>query len=92
VVTGRYFSLGPQAGDLADAYLKHYYGAEYFGPARADTFTSADQIQAGVSLLSEAGCTDVIFYPCSGDICQIERLAQVPGITSRRHGTNSTAS
>jgi hypothetical protein len=74
VITARYFSLGPHA--VAVAYLEHYYGPDYFTPARNDTLTSAEDVRAELARLAGAGCTDVVLYPCSGDLDQIERLSQ----------------
>ena len=76
VITARYFSLGPQADAVADAYLEHYYGPEYFAPARSDTLTSAAGVRSELARLAGAGCTDVVLYPCSGDLDQVERLSQ----------------
>jgi alkanesulfonate monooxygenase SsuD/methylene tetrahydromethanopterin reductase-like flavin-dependent oxidoreductase (luciferase family) len=76
VITARYFSLGPQADRVADEYLAHYYGREYFTPARSDTLTSAEGVRAELARLAGAGCTDVVLYPCSGDLDQVERLSQ----------------
>jgi alkanesulfonate monooxygenase SsuD/methylene tetrahydromethanopterin reductase-like flavin-dependent oxidoreductase (luciferase family) len=76
VITARYFSLGPEADTVADAYLEHYYGPDYFMPARNDTLTSAEGVHAELARLAGAGCTDVVLYPCSGELDQIERLSQ----------------
>jgi len=81
VITARYFSLGPQADAVADAYLEHYYGPDYFAPARSDTLTSAGGVRAELARLAGAGCTDVILYPCSGHPDQIERLSRAVGNT-----------
>jgi alkanesulfonate monooxygenase SsuD/methylene tetrahydromethanopterin reductase-like flavin-dependent oxidoreductase (luciferase family) len=76
IVTGRYFSLGPGADDSADDYIRHYYGSEFFGPARADTATDTDKIHAQLRQLSEAGCTEVVLFPCSGGLEQVSLLAE----------------
>ena len=92
VITGRYFSLGAGAEGVADAYIRHYYGPDYFPMARADTLTSAGQILAELAQLSEVGCAEVVFYPCSGGLDQVELLGEVltgwlpqpvPSITSQ---------
>ncbi len=44
---------------------------------RADTLTSAGQILAELAQLSQAGCTEVVFYPCSGGLDQVELLGQI---------------
>jgi alkanesulfonate monooxygenase SsuD/methylene tetrahydromethanopterin reductase-like flavin-dependent oxidoreductase (luciferase family) len=76
ILTGRYFSLGPEAGETADEYIRHYYGADFFDAARADVLTNAEQIQAALRELSEAGCDDLLLFPCSGDLEQIALLAE----------------
>jgi alkanesulfonate monooxygenase SsuD/methylene tetrahydromethanopterin reductase-like flavin-dependent oxidoreductase (luciferase family) len=76
IVTGRYFSLGPDADAIADEYLRHYYGDAYFPMARADTITTADQLHATLSTLEEAGATDVVLYPAAAGLEQIDLLSQ----------------
>jgi alkanesulfonate monooxygenase SsuD/methylene tetrahydromethanopterin reductase-like flavin-dependent oxidoreductase (luciferase family) len=76
VATGRYFSLGPGAERVADEYVLHYYGRDYFDAARADTLTDPEQIQRELGRLSEAGCTDLLLFPCAGDLRQVGLLAQ----------------
>jgi alkanesulfonate monooxygenase SsuD/methylene tetrahydromethanopterin reductase-like flavin-dependent oxidoreductase (luciferase family) len=76
IVTGRYFSLGPDADAVADEYILHYYGPDFFGAARADTLTSADQLHDELERLWEAGCDEVVLFPCSGGLEQVDVLAQ----------------
>jgi hypothetical protein len=38
--------------------------------------TSAEGVRAELARLAGAACTDVVLYPCSGDLDQIERLSQ----------------
>jgi alkanesulfonate monooxygenase SsuD/methylene tetrahydromethanopterin reductase-like flavin-dependent oxidoreductase (luciferase family) len=76
IVTGRYFCLGVEADETADEYIRHYYGADFFDVARADTLTDAEQIREELRRLSQAGCDDVLLYPCSGDLEQIDFLAR----------------
>jgi hypothetical protein len=33
-------------------------------------------VRAELARLAGAGCTDVVLYPCSGDLDQVERLSQ----------------
>jgi alkanesulfonate monooxygenase SsuD/methylene tetrahydromethanopterin reductase-like flavin-dependent oxidoreductase (luciferase family) len=75
IVTGRYFSLGQEADAVADRYVRHYYGETYFGAARADTLTSANQLREHLTNLREAGATDVVLYPTSAGLDQISLLA-----------------
>jgi alkanesulfonate monooxygenase SsuD/methylene tetrahydromethanopterin reductase-like flavin-dependent oxidoreductase (luciferase family) len=77
VVVARYFSLGRDADTVADGYLRHYYGDEYFPAARADTLTSARRVLEEVGRLAEAGCDDLLLFPCSPDPGQVGLLSEV---------------
>jgi hypothetical protein len=33
-------------------------------------------VRAELARLADAGCTDALLYPCSGDLDQVERLSQ----------------
>jgi alkanesulfonate monooxygenase SsuD/methylene tetrahydromethanopterin reductase-like flavin-dependent oxidoreductase (luciferase family) len=76
IVTGRYFSLGPGADSVADEYIRHYYGDEYFTPARDDTATSPAQVARELERLTAAGVTDLVLYPCSAELDQVQLLAE----------------
>jgi alkanesulfonate monooxygenase SsuD/methylene tetrahydromethanopterin reductase-like flavin-dependent oxidoreductase (luciferase family) len=76
VVTGRYFCLGPGAQEIADEYIRHYYGPDFFDEARQDTLTDTNRVHAELRRLSEAGCADVLLFPCSGELEQVSLLAQ----------------
>jgi alkanesulfonate monooxygenase SsuD/methylene tetrahydromethanopterin reductase-like flavin-dependent oxidoreductase (luciferase family) len=75
IVTGRYFSLGPDADDIADEYIRHYYGDEYFSVPRAETLTSAAQVREELEWLTEAGVTDLVLYPSAAGLDQVRLLA-----------------
>jgi hypothetical protein len=47
--------------------------------ARADTLTSPEQICDELDQLAQAGVSDVVLYPCSAELNQIERVAAVIG-------------
>lgn len=89
ILTGRYFCLGPKASETADAYIHHYYGSDYFDFARADTLTDGEQIHAELRRLADAGCTDVLLYPCSGDLDQVAMLRRALDGPSRRRTETS---
>jgi alkanesulfonate monooxygenase SsuD/methylene tetrahydromethanopterin reductase-like flavin-dependent oxidoreductase (luciferase family) len=55
IAVARYFCLGAGADEIADEYLLHYYGREYFAPARADTSTTREELEAELSRLSDVG-------------------------------------
>jgi alkanesulfonate monooxygenase SsuD/methylene tetrahydromethanopterin reductase-like flavin-dependent oxidoreductase (luciferase family) len=75
ILTGRYFCLGPDADATADEYIRHYYGDQFFAAARADTLTTEDDLAGELRRLHDAGCHEVVLYPCSGDLAQVDRLA-----------------
>ena len=77
IVVGRYFSLGADADHTADEYIHHYYGSEFFDAARADVLTTPDHLQRELQRLRDAGCDDVLLFPCSADLDQPRRLAAV---------------
>jgi alkanesulfonate monooxygenase SsuD/methylene tetrahydromethanopterin reductase-like flavin-dependent oxidoreductase (luciferase family) len=64
------------AGEIADEYLLHYYGEQYFAPARADTLTTRDHLRTEIRRLSDAGCDDLLLFPCSGDLEQVALVAE----------------
>jgi alkanesulfonate monooxygenase SsuD/methylene tetrahydromethanopterin reductase-like flavin-dependent oxidoreductase (luciferase family) len=75
IVVERYFSLGDGANEIADHYLMHYYGSEYFAAVRADALTSPERIRDELQRLAEAGCDDVVLLPCSAELDQVGLLA-----------------
>ena len=75
IAVGRYFSLGSDADDTADEYIRHYYGDEFFGAARADVLTTPAHVHRELQQLRDAGCDDVLLFPCSADLDQPRRLA-----------------
>jgi alkanesulfonate monooxygenase SsuD/methylene tetrahydromethanopterin reductase-like flavin-dependent oxidoreductase (luciferase family) len=75
IVVGRYFCLGPDADVTADTYIHHYYGDDYFAAARQDVLTAPRQVQGELQRLRDAGCDDVVLFPCSADVDQPRRLA-----------------
>jgi hypothetical protein len=75
LVAEGYFCLGSDADRTADDYLAHYYGPDYFAAARTDSVTSGAEIHSELERLDEAGCDDVILFPCSDALGQVELLA-----------------
>ena len=74
IVVERYFSLGPDADEIADHYLMHYYGSDYFPDVRADALTGRERLHDELQRLAEVGCDDVILLPCSGELDQVALL------------------
>src|SRR5437773_2164530 len=65
----------PDADATADEYIHHYYGDEFFGAARADVLTTPGHLHDELQRLRDAGCDDVLLFPCSADLDQPRRLA-----------------
>jgi alkanesulfonate monooxygenase SsuD/methylene tetrahydromethanopterin reductase-like flavin-dependent oxidoreductase (luciferase family) len=76
IVTGRYFSLGREAGTVADEYLRHYYGDAYYQAARADTLTSREELARELDRLEGVGVSEIVLYPCSAELGQLHLLAE----------------
>lgn len=74
-----YFALGDNAEDAAGAYLKDYYA--FLGPfaekVAEGALTSAEKVRATLDGFEQAGCDEVLLFPCSESPDQVERLAEV---------------
>jgi alkanesulfonate monooxygenase SsuD/methylene tetrahydromethanopterin reductase-like flavin-dependent oxidoreductase (luciferase family) len=73
-----YYSLGPNAEQAAHSYLKDYYGwlgdiADYIVAGAAKDADTAKQVLAAYE---QAGADEIICFPCSADVDQLERLAE----------------
>lgn len=73
-----YFSLGDQAAELADRYLRDYYG---FAPPYAQAVLNAaavgtDAVRRAVHEFAEAGCDELILAPCSAHPDQVKLLSE----------------
>jgi alkanesulfonate monooxygenase SsuD/methylene tetrahydromethanopterin reductase-like flavin-dependent oxidoreductase (luciferase family) len=78
-VSQGYFSLGPNARATADAYLLDYYAwrGDVANFIAADALTDVGAVNAYVDGHAEAGCDELILFPCSTEIEQVERLRDV---------------
>jgi alkanesulfonate monooxygenase SsuD/methylene tetrahydromethanopterin reductase-like flavin-dependent oxidoreductase (luciferase family) len=76
-----YFALGDDEAEPGEAYLLDYYA--FTGPfARriADgLLKSPRDITQFIRGYSDAGCDHLVLFPTSGDIAQLERLADIVG-------------
>lgn len=72
-----YYALGADARATADAYIQHYYG--FLGPLAeriAQTVLVSDaQVRDELAAFEETGCDEVILFPSSPDLSQVELLA-----------------
>ncbi|MFC4533207.1 LLM class flavin-dependent oxidoreductase [Sphaerisporangium dianthi] len=83
-----YYALGPGAGDRARAYADACYGGlgPYAARVAAGVATTAEQVRAVIREHAEAGCDELLFFPCSADGDQLERLAGLVGLTAPAAG------
>jgi alkanesulfonate monooxygenase SsuD/methylene tetrahydromethanopterin reductase-like flavin-dependent oxidoreductase (luciferase family) len=74
-----YYALGPDATSLAESYLHDYYAfvGEYASNISSGALTSAGAIQDTMARFAEAGCHELVLFPCSPDLDQLLRLAEV---------------
>jgi hypothetical protein len=76
-----YFALGPLATEHAGAYLRDYYA---FMPGMVDiiaggALTSPSAVRTAVDAFAAAGCDELILFPCSPGIEQVDLLAEAVG-------------
>lgn len=72
-----YFALGDGAAEAADSYLHDYYAfaGDYADQIAAGAATDEDTIRQYVSGFADAGCDELICFPCSKDPRQVDLLA-----------------
>lgn len=77
-----YFSLGDDAEHNANQYLLDYYaflGEELSGMIARSAAKDADTVKAYVAAFENAGCDELILFPCCGDSAQVELLSAALG-------------
>jgi alkanesulfonate monooxygenase SsuD/methylene tetrahydromethanopterin reductase-like flavin-dependent oxidoreductase (luciferase family) len=74
-----YFALGPDAQKLAESYLYDYYAflGDYAARVAASALTSAEALRKTVAEFTEAGCDELLLFPCSPELDQLLRLTEV---------------
>lgn len=91
ILTGRYFCCGPEAVQLTDEYVAHYYGSRespYYEPVRADSLDSDQRLLKELIALSDAGVDDLVLYPASSSPDQVHLLAEaLERVGARRNPT-----
>jgi len=77
-----YFSLGEQAEENANAYLKDYYawlGEEVAGYIAGSAAKDAETVAQYLAAYEAAGCDELIVFPSSSDPEQVDLLADATG-------------
>jgi alkanesulfonate monooxygenase SsuD/methylene tetrahydromethanopterin reductase-like flavin-dependent oxidoreductase (luciferase family) len=72
-----YYALGAGAKAAADSYLRDYYEflGDYAGMVADSAATDAATVKAYVDAFAEAGCDELILFPCDPDPAQVDLLA-----------------
>lgn len=73
-----YFSLGAQAREHADRYLRDYYawlGEDIAGQIAQSAAVSEEMARGYVAAFEEQGCDELLLHPCSNEPEQVELLA-----------------
>jgi alkanesulfonate monooxygenase SsuD/methylene tetrahydromethanopterin reductase-like flavin-dependent oxidoreductase (luciferase family) len=81
-----YFSLGSDADKNAQWYLGDYYGwlgEEITAGMAQAAARDAETVAQRVTLFEEAGCDELILFPCSSDPEQVDLLAQALPVSAR---------
>ncbi len=76
-----YFSLGDDAEANAQRYLTDYYAflGEMADQLAAGAATDHEAVNQKVSAFEEAGCDELVLFPCSSDPAQVGLLADALG-------------
>jgi len=71
-----YYALGDHAEQAVEHCLRDYYGpGEYTDAIVARAATDAETVRENVRAFTEAGCDELIFFPCDPDPDQVDLLA-----------------
>jgi hypothetical protein len=76
-----YFALGDGARQAADSYLHDYYGwlGEIADMIAGSAAVDADTVRQYVQAFTDAGCDELVMFPCSPDPGQVDLLADAVG-------------
>jgi hypothetical protein len=77
-----YYSLGDGAEQAANDYLRDYYAflGEYAGMIADSAAKDADTVRAYVQGFADAGCDELVLFPCDPDPSQVDLLADAVGL------------
>jgi alkanesulfonate monooxygenase SsuD/methylene tetrahydromethanopterin reductase-like flavin-dependent oxidoreductase (luciferase family) len=78
-----YFSLGPDAERNAETYLRDYYawlGDDLSGMIAGSAAKDADTVKGYLSAFENAGCDELVIFPCSSEPAQVQMLAEAAGL------------
>ena len=72
-----YYALGNRATHAVESCLRDYYGSygNYADTVVAQAATDAETVRKNVQAFAQAGCDELIFFPCDPDPDQVDLLA-----------------
>ena len=84
-----YYSLGPDAEQIAKRNFGHYYAwlGEYADQIVAGVATSAEMLRSYVEGFEQAGCDELIPFPASKDPDQVDMVADAVGLPGAGAGS-----
>jgi alkanesulfonate monooxygenase SsuD/methylene tetrahydromethanopterin reductase-like flavin-dependent oxidoreductase (luciferase family) len=73
-----YVSLGADSEGYALRYLSDYYGflGDIAEQIAAGALTSREAVRAAVAAFKDAGCDELILFPCNPDVAQVDLVAE----------------
>jgi alkanesulfonate monooxygenase SsuD/methylene tetrahydromethanopterin reductase-like flavin-dependent oxidoreductase (luciferase family) len=77
-----YVSLGADAEEHARAYLSDYYSflGDFAERIAAGALTSPQKVADTVAAFTDAGCDELILFPCNPDTAQVALTAEAAGL------------
>jgi alkanesulfonate monooxygenase SsuD/methylene tetrahydromethanopterin reductase-like flavin-dependent oxidoreductase (luciferase family) len=78
-----YFALGDDAEGDAQRYLGDYYGflgEETAGYVASSAATAPEQAAGAIQAYAQAGCDELVMFPCRADVAQVDLLADAVGL------------
>ncbi len=77
-----YVSLGEDGAEHAQRYLGDYYGflGGFAEQIAAGALTSPQRVADTVARFADAGCDELILFPCNPDVRQVELTAEAAGL------------
>jgi alkanesulfonate monooxygenase SsuD/methylene tetrahydromethanopterin reductase-like flavin-dependent oxidoreductase (luciferase family) len=77
-----YVSLGDDAGGHAWRYLGDYYSfvGDFAEQIAAGALTSQQKVADAVAAFTDAGCDELILFPCNPDVAQVRLMAAAAGL------------
>jgi alkanesulfonate monooxygenase SsuD/methylene tetrahydromethanopterin reductase-like flavin-dependent oxidoreductase (luciferase family) len=80
-VMGMYYGLGADAQQSTSDYIHHYYG--HLGPVADQIANSVPispvAVKGAVQAYKNVGLDEIVFWPCIGELNQIDRLVDLVG-------------